>query len=121
MVCSNEAASLEQQEHQHRNSISSRSSVDSAYSYKKLQPGRTPKNNRRLFVKHEYKDYSKEPPLPEERYLVESEKTPNAPFPVKLHETLAQIEADGYAHIIGWMHHGRSVSIGSWLRLGVRL
>ena len=86
---------------------------NSAYSYKKLAPGMTPKNNKRLFVKHSYKDYSHEDPLPDEQFLIRSQelstRTPNAAFPLKLHETLTQIELDGYGHIIGWLPHGRSV------------
>lgn len=91
---------------------------NSAYSYKKLAPGMTPKNNKRLFVKHSYKDYSLEDPLPDEEFLIRSQelstRTPNAAFPLKLHETLTQIEMDGYGHIIGWLPHGRSVC---WLPL----
>lgn len=115
MVCSSEAASLETGDSsydQNRTSFSSKGSLDSnnAYSYKKLAPGMTPKNNKRLFVRHDYKDYSKEEPLPEEKFLLRSDtRTPNAAFPLKLHETLTQIEQDGYGHIIGWMPHGRSV------------
>jgi Conserved hypothetical protein (Lin0512_fam) len=119
MVCRNEAANLEAADanFQSRESFSSGGSKggsidnNNAYSYKKLAPGMTPKNNKRLFVRHDYKDYSREEPLPEERFLVRSDtRTPNAAFPLKLHETLSQIEQDGYGHIIGWMPHGRSVS-----------
>ncbi|CAB9517382.1 shock factor protein 4 [Seminavis robusta] len=85
---------------------------NSTYNYKKLSPGMTPKNNKRLFVRHEYKDYAREKPLPEEMFLVHSDsRTPNAAFPLKLHETLAQIELDGLGHILGWMPHGRSFKI----------
>ena len=98
------------------NSVSSNgSNNNNAYSYKKLAPGMTPKNNKRLFVKHCYRDYSSEEPLPDEQFLVRSQdsvtRTPNAAFPLKLHETLTQIEQDGYANIIGWLSHGRSVSV----------
>lgn len=82
------------------------------YNYKKLPPGVTTKNNRRLFVKHTYRDHSIEKPLPEEKDLVgSSNRTPNAAFPLKLHETLSQIETDGHDDIIGWMPHGRSFKI----------
>jgi len=91
-------------------------SASSGYNYKKLPPGVTPKNNKRLFVKHNYRDHSLETPQPEETYLVESlsttpARTPNAAFPLKLHETLSQIEKDGYGNIIGWLPHGRSFKI----------
>ena len=87
-----------------------------SYNYKKLPPGVTTKNNRRLFVKHTYRDHSVEAPLPEEADLVgvagaSSARTPNAAFPLKLHETLTQIENNGHADIIGWMPHGRSFKI----------
>ena len=89
--------------------------TNAAYSYKKLAPGLTPKANKRIFVKHSYKDYSHEEHLPEEHYLVRTQdsptRTPNAAFPLKLHETLTQIEQDGYGHIIGWLPHGRSFKI----------
>ncbi|CAJ1946054.1 unnamed protein product [Cylindrotheca closterium] len=84
------------------------------YNYKKLPPGVTTKNNRRLFVKHSYRDHSSEKPLPEEKDLTgvgSSTRTPNAAFPLKLHETLTQIENDGHDDIIGWMPHGRSFKI----------
>jgi hypothetical protein len=87
------------------------------YNYKKLPPGVTTKNNRRLFVKHTYRDHSGENPLPEELDLLigssstSSARTPNAAFPLKLHETLTQIENNGHGDIIGWMPHGRSFKI----------
>ena len=69
MVCNNEATSYDANGYPHSRGIfSSKGSLDgsNAYSYKKLAPGMTPKNNKRLFVRHTYKDYSKEEPLPEE-------------------------------------------------------
>lgn len=83
-------------------------------SYKKLPPGKTPKNHERLFVKHQYRDFSHEVPMVGELSLVgpsSLERTPNAPFPLKLHEILAQIEKNGDDHIIGWLPHGRSFKI----------
>ena len=82
--------------------------------YKKLPPGTTPKNHKRLFVKHSYRDHSHEAPLPEELDLVGPKaptRTPNAAFPLKLHEILSQIETDGQDDIIGWLPHGRSFKI----------
>jgi hypothetical protein len=88
------------------------------YNYKKLPPGTTTKNNRRLFVKHSYQDHSVEHALPEEQDLIPNNglttsaaRTPNAAFPLKLHETLTQIETNGHGDIIGWMPHGRSFKI----------
>lgn len=82
--------------------------------YKKLPPGMTPKNNKRLFVKHSYKDYSLDAPVAEELDLALPDApllTPNAAFPLKLHETLTHIELDGHDDIIGWLPHGRSFKI----------
>lgn len=85
-----------------------------AHNYKKLPPGKTPKNNKRLFVRHQYHDFSRDTPSPGEEYLVRPDaplRTPNAAFPLKLHETLTIIEKDGLGHVIGWMPHGRSFKI----------
>ena len=87
-----------------------------AYNYRKLPPGVTPKNNRRLFVKHVYRDHSQELPRSDELDLLgpnaeNKTRTPNAAFPLKLHETLRQIELDGFSNIIGWLPHGRSFKI----------
>jgi Conserved hypothetical protein (Lin0512_fam) len=89
MVCSAEAKSL---------SICGEANMgDREYNYKKLAPGVTPKNNKRLFVKHDYRDYSHEEPLPEEQFLVGNEAlTPNAAFPLKLHEALQQVRAEKF-------------------------
>jgi len=81
------------------------------YNYQKLPPGLTMKNNRRLFVKHTYRDYSGENPTPDEESLLTNTITPNAAFPLKLHEILTQIELAGLSDIIGWLPHGRSFKI----------
>lgn len=80
------------------------------YNYKKLPPGKTTKNNRRLFVQHVYRDFSHELPSADVDLQIVN-KSPNAAFPVKLHETLSQIEADGMNGIVGWMPHGRAFKI----------
>jgi hypothetical protein len=81
--------------------------------FKKLPPGMTSKKNKRLFVKHSYRDYSHELPLPDEMDLMDAvnTRTVNAAFPLKLHETLSLIEKDGNDHIVGWLPHGRSFKI----------
>lgn len=89
-------------------------SNDARYTFKKLPPGRTIKNNMRLFVRHSYRDYSLEVPTAEELAMTSPqapERTPNAAFPLKLHEILSQIERDGFDCIIGWLPHGRSFKI----------
>jgi hypothetical protein len=94
--------------------------------YRKLPPGVTPKKNKRLFVKHQYRDHSREQPRPNELDLAKNEaeaadhtlssstppkRTTSKAFPVMLHETLKQIEDDGYGNIVGWLPHGRSFRI----------
>eukprot|EP00934_Nitzschia_sp_Nitz4_P009108 Nitzschia sp. Nitz4//scaffold59_size112058//10313//11908//NITZ4_004097-RA/size112058-snap-gene-0.25-mRNA-1//1//CDS//3329555087//9098//frame0 len=87
------------------------------YNYQKLPPGLTMKNNRRLFVRHTYRDYSEERPNPEEEDLlgppssVSAVRDSSRTFPLKLHETLTQIEIDGLSDIVGWLPHGRSFKI----------
>ena len=60
-----------------------------------------------------YSDYSNEHPLPEERdcWALSTRTTSSPVFPLKLHETLSQIEKDGFDDIIGWLPHGRSFKI----------
>lgn len=78
--------------------------------FKKLPPGKTPKNHVRHFVRHSYRDFSQEIPLhaDREKHNVASS---NSAFPIKLHETLSQIASDGFDHVIGWLSHGRSFKI----------
>lgn len=104
----------------HRAGLSSDDDETGSSSYwkdpkiKKLPPGTTPKNNKRLFVKHEYTDMSSERPLPGEEHLggtLWRPRTLNGAFPLKLHEILTEIEKDGYSDIIGWLPHGRSFKI----------
>ena len=78
----------------------------SSGSYPKLAPGKTTKNHERLFVKHQYRDYSDEQPMSDEIVLQFTHMSPNAAFPLKLHETLSAVEKDGLASIIGWLPHG---------------
>jgi len=85
-----------------------------AYNYRKLPPGITPKNNKRLFVKHSYRDHSSELPGPGELHLMSKTapiRTPGAAFPLKLHEILRQVEVDGLDDVVGWLPHGRSFKI----------
>lgn len=60
-----------------------------------------------------YADFSSEQPLPEERdcWALSTRTTSCPVFPLKLHETLTQIEKDGYDDIVGWLPHGRSFKI----------
>ena len=71
------------------------------------------KRNEGLYVDHEYTDHAQETPTAEQ--LVElSLPIPSGrggshapPFPMKLHEALAQIEQDGHGETIHWQPHGR--------------
>lgn len=84
-------------------------------SYRKMPPGQTNKKNPRLFAQHNYTDHSREEARSDEMHLYpvirstdgKEKSSPNNPFPLKLHETLAQIEHDGFGDIIGWLPHGR--------------
>jgi hypothetical protein len=89
---------------------------------KPQKPGKTAKNNDRHFVVHHYHDHA-----------LDVDNGDNSPhhtgdessseechrrrggvsvaFPVKLHEVLDQVEADGFAHIISWQSHGRCFMI----------
>lgn len=60
-----------------------------------------------------YRDYANEQPQPEERdcWALSTRSTSSPVFPLKLHETLTQIEKDGYDDIIGFLPHGRSFKI----------
>lgn len=89
----------------------------SSSSYIKLAPGKTTKNHDRRFVKHQYRDYSDEEPTSEEIVLQFTHMSPNAAFPLKLHETLSAVEKDGLASIIGWLPHGVRILLlctGDW-------
>ena len=66
------------------------------------------KNHERLFVKHQYHDYSQEEPAPDEVVIQLTHSWPNAAFPLKLHEMLSAVEKDGMASIVGWLPHGVS-------------
>jgi hypothetical protein len=80
-----------------------------------MPPGQTNKKNPRLFAQHNYTDHSREEARSDEMHLYpvirstdsNEKSSPNNPFPLKLHETLAQIEHDGFGDIIGWLPHGR--------------
>lgn len=91
---------------------------------KPQKPGKTAKNNDRHFVVHHYLDHSQDVDGGECSHHVGSESSSSeeeghhrrrggvsVPFPVKLHEVLDQVEADGFAHIISWQGHGRCFMI----------
>jgi hypothetical protein len=80
---------------------------------KPQQPGKTAKMNDRHFVQHNYHDHAldAEDTTEPEPMEVEDEKRRGGvatSFPLKLHEMLDQIEADGLAGVISWQPHGRA-------------
>jgi hypothetical protein len=78
---------------------------------KPQKPGKTAKMNERHFVVHNYHDHANDSDQHEEV----DQEDPNqrrrggvsVAFPVKLHAVLDQVEADGLAHVVSWMPHGR--------------
>jgi len=105
---------------------------------KRLPPGLTTKNHQRRFVQHRYRDHSEDKPLSEEEDLIQKtmhvvenngayavsvdsealnsvKRDPRGgvpvPFPLKLHELLDTIEADGHADVLSWQPHGRSFRV----------
>jgi HSF-type DNA-binding len=90
---------------------------------KPQKPGKTAKNNDRHFVVHHYHDHANDVDHGDDVLHCEGDESSSeechhrrrggvaVPFPVKLHEVLDQVEADGYAHIISWQPHGRCFMI----------
>lgn len=58
-------------------------------------------------VKHDYHDHSTDPVVDPAQIKHKAKGGVITPFPVKLHEMLDQIEADGLAHVVSWQPHGR--------------
>lgn len=71
-------------------------------------------HNKKQYI-HPYRDYALEVPSNAELARMESAQATasktNWGFPIRLHETLTQIEKDGHDNIIGWLAHGRSFKI----------
>ena len=58
-------------------------------------------------VVHNYHDYAQESDDPSKTPIRRRKGGVNTPFPIVLHRAMAQIERDGYGHIMGWQPHGR--------------
>ena len=71
----------------------------------------TQKHHPRHYVVHDYHDYANEPDDPAKTPVRRRKGGVMIPFPIVLHRTLAQIEADGYGHVVGWQPHGRAFLI----------
>jgi hypothetical protein len=63
--------------------------------------------NLRHYVIHNYHDYANEPNDPSKIPVRRRKGGVTTPFPIVLHRTLVQIEADGHDDVIGWQPHGR--------------
>lgn len=59
----------------------------------------------RLVVQHEYNDHADK--TEKDTLGPISRGGVAIPFPIKLHELLDKIEADGLAHVVSWQPHGR--------------
>lgn len=76
---------------------------------KPQKPGKTAKLNDRHFVVHNYHDHANDP---DENDVDDGDASNrrggvSVAFPMKLHSVLEQVEADGLAHVVSWMPHGR--------------
>jgi HSF-type DNA-binding len=91
---------------------------------KPQKPGKTAKNNDRHFVVHHYQDHALDVDNGDNSYHHGGDESSSSEechhrrrggvsvaFPVKLHEVLDQVEADGFAHVISWQCHGRCFMI----------
>ena len=68
------------------------------------RPGKTAKQNERLFVKHDYHDLATSLSFSNVSHQSQS-------FLLKLHSILEESEAAGLEHIISWQPHGRAFKI----------
>lgn len=60
-----------------------------------------------LVVQHHYHDHSTDPTVDPSLIKHKAKGGVIIPFPVKLHDMLDRIEADGLAHVVSWQPHGR--------------
>jgi hypothetical protein len=74
-------------------------------------PGVTPKGYTQNIVQHDYHDHSEELPWETDILGQELKLDENLNFPIKLHNLLDNVEADGHAGIISWQPHGRAFKI----------
>lgn len=64
------------------------------------------KHDVHITVQHNYHDHSLETETAAD-FAEEIRGGASSPFPIKLHEMLERVEADGNAHIVSWQPHGR--------------
>ena len=60
-----------------------------------------------LVVQHHYHDHATDPNVDPSLIKYKAKGGVIMPFPVKLHDMLDKIEADGLAHVVSWQPHGR--------------
>jgi len=58
-------------------------------------------------VQHHYHDHAADPVVDPSLIKYKAKGGVITPFPVKLHDMLDRIEADGLAHVVSWQPHGR--------------
>lgn len=73
---------------------------------KPQKPGKTAKQNDRHFVVHDYHDHGNDQD-DDQSDPHDRRGGVSISFPIKLHNILDQVEADGLSHIISWQPHGR--------------
>lgn len=82
---------------------------------KHQKPGKTAKNNDRHFVVHNYHDHAYDHDDSDQEESEDANQRRRGgvsiAFPLKLHQVLDQVEADGLAHVISWQDHGRAFVI----------
>lgn len=60
-----------------------------------------------LVVQHHYHDHAADPTVDPSLVKHKAKGGVITPFPVKLHDMLDKIEADGLGHVVSWQPHGR--------------
>jgi hypothetical protein len=83
---------------------------------KKKNKDSTEKGHKRVFVQHDYHDYSVEPMNNIEATVIEHSEKKNkggisTPFPVILHDMLERADKEGFSNIVSWQPHGRAFQV----------
>jgi hypothetical protein len=72
-----------------------------------LEKPRTKPQHAKIIVQHDYHDHSRDSRSQCHDVHRPTRGGVTTPFPLKLHEMLENIQADGFGHIISWQPHGR--------------
>eukprot|EP00339_Tiarina_fusa_P027424 CAMPEP_0117056052 /NCGR_PEP_ID=MMETSP0472-20121206/38886_1 /TAXON_ID=693140 ORGANISM="Tiarina fusus, Strain LIS" /NCGR_SAMPLE_ID=MMETSP0472 /ASSEMBLY_ACC=CAM_ASM_000603 /LENGTH=326 /DNA_ID=CAMNT_0004772343 /DNA_START=103 /DNA_END=1083 /DNA_ORIENTATION=- len=89
------------------------SRVDQSFDLSAFEPKPLPQqvdeskaNNAHIVVQHNYHDHANDSRADyQEEHPARGGVT--TPFPLKLHEMLETVEADGFSHVVSWQPHGR--------------